>query len=427
MNETDCRCKLGEPDSRLTRYSRYKDAILRDNKADMQARATASLPSPDPDSAEHSLACAEFIRQTIRDSGGSIAFSEYMQHALYAPGLGYYMAGNTKFGRAGDFVTAPEVSPLFGRVLARQCAAVFAETGNSSLLELGAGSGRLAVDLLQKLELLEAPPEHYLILEVSADLRQRQEALLRAEVPASFDRIRWISELPRDHCGVVVANEVLDALPVERFVRRKEVQQQHVVVSGDSFSIVEQEASERLTAAVAGIEEGLGQALPTNYESEVSLAAPAWVHDVVSSLGTGAVFLFDYGVSRREYYHSDRHGGWLRCHFRHHAHNDPLIFPGIQDLTAWVDFSAVAAAAVHAGAEIAAYMSQSQFLMSAGLEQELAEMESLPSAQQLKLSGQVKMLTLPGQMGENFKCMILHKGSFSAPTAFQLVDRTHTL
>ena len=415
------------PDSRLERDSRYKDAILRDNKADMQAMAPASLPSPDAQSAAHSDRCAEFIRQKIRNSGGSISFAEYMHHALYAPELGYYTAGNTKFGAAGDFITAPEVSPFFGRILARQCAVTLADMGQASLLELGAGSGRLAVDLLKKLDDLGALPKQYLILEVSADLQQRQAAFMREEIPMLFDRVSWVSELPKAHRGVVIANEVLDALPVERIVRRAEIQQQRVVINGNLFSIVEYTAPERLVAAVNEIEEDLGQALPEDYMSDVSLAGPRLVRDIVAALEAGVVFLFDYGVSRREYYSAERSGGWLRCHFRHHAHNDPLILPGIQDLTAWIDFTAIANAATQAGADVAAYVSQAIFMMSGGLEQELADIASLPQKQQIELSAQVKMLTLPGQMGEHFKCLALRKGSAKSPSAFQFADRTHTL
>jgi len=415
------------PDSRLKRHSRYKDAILRDNKADMQAMTPASLPAPDAQSAAHSDRCAEYIRQQIRDSSGSISFAEYMHHALYAPGLGYYTAGNTKFGAAGDFVTAPEVSPLFGRVLARQCALIMADMKHASLLELGAGSGRLAVDILKKLDVLGALPEQYLILEVSADLQQRQAAILREEAPTLVDRVGWVRELPKAHRGVVIANEVLDALPVERFVRRAEVQQQRVVIDGKLFSMVERSAPDRLAAAVNGIEEDLGEALPDNYVSDVSLAGPNWVSDIVSSLEEGVAFLFDYGASRREYYSAERSGGWLRCHFRHHAHHEPLILPGIQDLTAWIDFTAIASAAAEAGAKVAAYVNQAAFMMSGGLEQELEDRASLSRVQQIELSTQVKMLTLPGEMGEHFKCMVLRKGSATSPIAFQFADRTHTL
>ena len=385
------------------------------------------LPSPDAMSAAHSERCRAFIRQQIESAGGSLSFAEFMQHALYAPGLGYYAAGNTKFGAAGDFVTAPEVSPIFGRVVARQCAAVFADINDGSILEFGAGSGRLAADVLKKLDEMNMLPGQYLILEVSADLQDRQAALLRQEIPALVDRVRWVTEPPSAHRGVIIANEVLDALPVERFVRREQTQQLRVASEGDAFVFVEQSAPDTLVNAVEAIEAELGADLATGYLSEVALAAPAWTQDLVNALSEGAVFLFDYGVSRREYYAADRAGGWLRCHFRHHAHSNPLILPGIQDLSVWVDFSSVADAAASAGAEISGFVSQSAFLIAGGLEDELARLAALPTSERLELSAQVKMLTLPGAMGEHFKCMALAKRLAAPLNAFQTADRTAML
>ena len=393
----------------------------------MQGKATGGLPPPDATSAAHSERCRAFIRQQIESAGGSLSFAEYMQHALYAPGLGYYAAGNTKFGAAGDFVTAPEVSPIFGRVVARQCAAVLADIAGGSILEFGAGSGRLAVDLLTKLDEMNRLPEQYLILEVSADLQDRQAALLRQAIPQLVNRVRWISALPSAHRGVIIANEVLDALPVERFVRHEQILQQRVTVEGDAFVFLQQPAPDILVNAVEEIEASLGQELAAGYESDVSLAAPGWTAGVVAALAEGAVFLFDYGLSRREYYAADRCGGWLRCHFRHHAHNDPLILPGIQDLTAWVDFSSVADAASDAGADIAGYVSQSSFLIAGGLDEELAGLAALETSERMELSAQVKMLTLPGAMGEHFKCMALAKRLAAPLGAFQTADRTAML
>ncbi len=394
----------------------------------MQATASSSLPAPDATSAAHSQRCAEFIRAQIATAGGSLSFAEFMHLALYAPGLGYYAAGSTKFGAAGDFVTAPEVSPLFGRVLARRCAAVLEELGGASVLEFGAGSGRLAVDVLKALAELGALPDEYRILEVSAELAERQSSRLEAEIPELVERVRWIARPPERHRGVVIANEVLDALPVERFVRRGAVRQQRVVVADkDAFAIVEADAPRALRDAVEQIELDLGRVLPDGFVSEVSLAAPAWVSDVMTRLTAGAAFLFDYGLSRREYYADTRSGGWLRCHFRHHAHDDPLILAGIQDITSWVDFTAAAAAAVNAGADVAAYVNQAMFLLGGGLEREFENFSTLPQASQRELSAQVKMLTLPGEMGEHFKCLVLSKGPVSPATALRSADRTHTL
>lgn len=386
------------------------------------------MPQPDAQSAAHSARCARYIRERVLDAGGSISFAEFMHYALYAPGLGYYSAGARKFGADGDFVTAPEISTLFGNVLARQCARIISQVDDASLLEFGAGSGKLAVDLLRALSRHDALPREYRIIEVSADLRERQQRLLRDEVPEFVDRVVWLDGMPDSHHGVIIANEVLDALPVERFLRRKDgIRQLRVTVEGDEFVFVDEPAPEVLVTAVEAIEEDIGASLPESFISEVSLSAPAWVRDMAATLEQGTALLFDYGVSRREYYASDRNEGWLRCHFRHRVHSDPLILPGIQDLTAWVDFTAVANAAVDAGLEVAGYVSQSQFLLGGGLDEELRDIAGLPLESQLEMSGQIKMLTLPGEMGENVKCIGLVRDNIPGLDAFDSADRTHTL
>lgn len=394
----------------------------------MQHDEETVLPPPDAESARHSERVAAYIRSRITAAGGSISFAEFMQHALYAPGLGYYTAGAAKFGADGDFITAPEVSVVFGRVLARQCAEVLAATDNGSILEFGAGSGKLAVDVLGALQQLDALPAHYDIVEVSADLAQRQQALLRERIPQLVSRVRWLNELPKRHVGVVMANEVLDALPVERFVRTETgVRQLRVTVDDGQFRMQESDAPAHLLAAVKQIETDLGERLPRGFVSEFSPAMSGWLNDVAVALPHGAVFLLDYGVSRREYYATERDGGWLRCHFRHRAHSDPLKLVGIQDLTSWVDFTAVADAAVSSGLEILGYAPQAQFLLGGGLDLELREFTSLPTKTQIELSGQVKILTLPDEMGENFKCMALRRGAVPVPSSFRHADRTHTL
>jgi SAM-dependent MidA family methyltransferase len=394
----------------------------------MQLDLPPSLPDPDAHSALHSERMAAFIRERIDDAGGDISFAEYMQHALYAPGLGYYAAGTTKFGEAGDFITAPEVSSVFGRIVARQCAEVLTQIDGGEILEYGAGSGKLAVDILGCLAELDALPSAYRILEVSADLRERQEERLHQQVPDLAHLVTWLSAPSDSIHGVVVANEVLDALPVERFVRRDDgVKQLRVQAGRHGFEFAELPAPERLASAVEKIEREIGEQLPDGYVSEVCIALPDWIAQVSGSLQEGVVLLFDYGVSRREYYARERSDGWLRCHFRHHAHNDPLVLPGIQDLTAWVDFTSVAVAAAEAGFNVAGFSTQAQFLMAGGLDLEMQGFEILSLEGQLELSRQIKTLTLPGEMGEHFKCMALRKGSSTTPSAFDLADRTHTL
>jgi SAM-dependent MidA family methyltransferase len=386
------------------------------------------LPAPDAASAEHSRRVAEYICQRIEEEGGSISFAEFMQHVLYAPGLGYYVSGTTKFGAAGDFVTAPEISPLFGQVLARQAASVLQQLDDRQILELGAGSGVLAATMLRKLSQLNALPNRYFILEVSADLIERQKEFLHGEVPDLAAVVEWLPELPAEFSGVIVANEVADALPVERFTKAGNLlRQDRVAEDNGNFSWHQVDASGTLLEAVDDIEKSIGSNLPENYRSEICLAVAPWIGDLVNCLRKGFIFLFDYGVTRREYYAPDRSEGWLRCHFRHHAHNNPLILPGIQDVTAWVDFSALANAAVEHDAGIAGFVSQAHFLINGGLQEELADFTSLPLEEQVELSRQTKLLTLPGEMGENFKCIGISRGDIEPPSALRDADRAHML
>ena len=241
-------------------------------------------------------------------------------------------------------------------------------------------------------------------------------------------KVAWVDGWPASHRGVVVANEVLDALPVERFIRRSgQVMQLCVTSDGQRFAVAERPAPDYLTAAVTGIEQELGQPLADGYLSEVCIAAPQWIAELATTLQEGTTFLFDYGVSRKEYYAADRSGGWLRCHYRHHAHNDALLLPGIQDITAWVDFTAVAGAALENGLEVVGFTTQAQFLINGGLDAELAGLADLPIDAQLKLAGEVKMLTLPAEMGEHFKCLGLSRGSMLQPAAFRNADRRSAL
>ncbi len=388
----------------------------------------SGLPAPDPDSAAHSDRVAGYIRARIKESGGSIGFAEFMQHALYSPGLGYYSAGPQKFGTAGDFVTAPEISPLFGRVLATQCAELLPGLPGSSVLELGAGSGALAIHLLIKLASLDSLPQKFLILEPSAELQARQKQRIADELPKLLGRVEWLASWPRNFVGVVIANEVADALPVARFVVRDgNIFELRVVAEAGEFDWLEREATPGLRAAVRKIERVIGTNLPEGFVSEVCLALPGWIDDLAACISTGFVFLFDYGISRREYYSAEHNGGWLRCHFRHRVHGNPLILPGIQDLTAWVDFSSVADAATNSGMDVAGFVTQAHFLLNGGLQRELEHLSTLTVREQFELSRQVKLLTLPGEMGEHFKCIGLAKGAVTMPTVFERSDRAHAL
>ena len=394
----------------------------------MQYKQLASLPKPDLLSAEHSKKVAHHIRSKIRKAGGQISFAEFMHEALYSRGLGYYSAGLTKFGRDGDFITAPEISSIFGAVIANQCIEVLNQIKNGGILEFGAGSGKLAVDILFALDEKKSLPRTYNIFEVSPDLIERQKNKLKNDLPHMLDRVNWLSEIPSNFEGVIIANEVLDALPVERFIKRKSgVSQLFVSVKGNEFVWVEEKASDNLVREVSFIEDEIGKSFSLGYQSEINFAARKWISYLETFMKHGVVFLFDYGVSRREYYAADRYDGWIRCHYRHYAHNNPLILPGIQDLTSWIDFSAIAHSAYEAGLNIMGYQNQSQFLLGGGLENEILKITDYPIDKKIKLLNEIKILTLPSEIGGNFKFMALGKGNINSLTAFDYSDRRQVL
>jgi SAM-dependent MidA family methyltransferase len=299
------------------------------------------------------------------------------------------------------------------------------------VLELGAGSGRMAADLLGAMAAADALPERYLILEVSGDLQARQRDLLAERDPALLGRVHWLDELPCQPLrGVILANEVVDALPVERFRREADGASQAVVTAaGDSeaLAIGWRPAPASLIRAVTDIEGRLGRRLAPGYVSEISLGLEGWFRDVAAALGAGFVLLSDYGFGEREYYAAERDMGTFRCHYRHRAHEDALLWPGLQDLTAWVDFSALARAGAAAGLDVAGYTTQAHFLIAAGLEAELAGLERLAGRERLALSAAVKTLTLPGEMGEAFRFMVLKRGCDLRPQGFTLGDLRHAL
>ena len=393
-----------------------------------EASIPSGLPTPGRDALVHSERTAAFIQRKLEEEGGRLSFGEFMHLALYAPGHGYYAAGAEKFGAEGDFVTAPEVSTLFGRVVAQQCAEALSALGGGSVLELGAGSGALAMSMIDRLAELNVRPERYQILDVSADLVARQQARLLPLAERHGTPVEWLDRMPESLNGVVIANEVVDALPVERFrCSGGKLEQQFVVPDGAAFAPLWAPASEAVQAAVAEIEAELGRAFPEGYQSEVSLALSDWVGQLAGSLGDGILLLFDYGLPRHEYYAMDRGQGWLQCHFRHHAHRSPLIYPGIQDLTAWVDFTAVAHAAARNGLEVAGFVTQAMFLLNGGLDNEFQAFDALSQVDQLRLSQEAKRLTLPTEMGENFKCLGLRRPGGPSLSAFAQQDRTPSL
>jgi SAM-dependent MidA family methyltransferase len=379
------------------------------------------LPPLTPEEERHSAQLLDVIRDAIAAAGGWLSFERFMALALYAPGLGYYSAGAVKLGAGGDFVTAPEVSDLFSRCLARQCAEVL--QGGGEILELGAGSGRMAAALLRELESLGALPERYAILEVSADLKARQRQAL-AQLPATLAaRVSWLERLP-DHpiAGVVLANEVADALPLRRFrLDAGSVAELGVAAAADGGLSEEARAAEPpLEQAVGALVRELPRPLGVGYTSEVCLALAPWVGSLADVLGRGVMLLIDYGLPRTEYYHPQRTHGTLRCHFRHRAHDDPYLNLGVQDITAWVDFTAVAEAAVASDLVVAGFATQTAFLLAAGIEELVGEAQD--GAQRARLASEARRLLMPGEMGEVFKVMALTRGHDAPLKGFALQD-----
>jgi SAM-dependent MidA family methyltransferase len=372
----------------------------------------------------------ERIAAEIDAAGGWIGFDRYMELALYAPGLGYYSAGARKVGPGGDFTTAPEVSRLFGGCVARQCAEILGALGRGSILEIGAGSGRLAADILSRLEGLGCLPERYLVLEISADLRERQHRCIADAVPHLARRVEWL-DAPPDVAfdGVVLANEVLDALPVRRFrwqsgaegceemgVAREGVRLEWAPRAGRDGLVAE---CTRLAEAGGGWEEG--------YTSEYCERLIAWTAAVTASHRAGLALWIDYGLPRRHYYFPQRRDGTLICHFRHRAIADPFLAPGLLDITAWVDFTRVAQASAACGYALAGYTTQAHFLAALAIYEEMQHLAAADPARFARLASEARTLLLPGEMGERFKAMAWMRGMEADLPAFGVQDLRHTL
>ena len=371
----------------------------------------ADLPLPDDEARAHSERLAAFIRSEIAAEGGSIPFSRFMERSLYAPGLGYYSAGSTKFGEAGDFTTAPELGPLFASCVAQAVAPVLQQIGpQAEFVEIGGGSGAFAEIVLKRLLELDALPARYGILEPSADLRERQrERLGRRLIPPVFDLVEWLDAPPSESWnGVLFANEVVDALPTPRFTLRDgEVFEEGVALDGEGrFIRTDRPADALLAAAVRHVERYLGQPFPDGYRSELLPQLPYWVQAVIGGLDRGAMLFADYGYPRREFYQADRDDGTLRAYYRHRVHNDAYLWPGLQDITASVDFTALAEAGTNAGFDLAGYTTQANFLLGNGLQERLDEAQQrADETTLLRLRNEAKRLTLPSEMGERFQVM----------------------
>lgn len=379
-------------------------------------------PAPGPDALAHSAELSHRIALCIDGSGGWIGFDRFMDMALYEPGLGYYSGGATKFGAAGDFVTAPEISPLFGRTLARQAAQVLAVTGGD-VLELGPGSGRLAVDLLVELDEMGWLPRRYLMLELSGELRARQRERIGADAPHLLDRVVWLDALPDAIEGVVIANEVLDAVPVNIVAWRESgIFERGVTRSGPGFEWAERPIADGVLAEAA-------QAVPANppFVSEIGLRAHALVGAVARKLAQGVVLIVDYGFGSTEFHHPQRSNGTLMCHYRHRAHDDPFFLPGLQDITAHVDFTSVAEAAVDGGLSVLGYTTQARFLINCGITELLAAEDPAAAARYLPIASQAHRLLSPAEMGELFKVLALGRRFDEPLRGFPIGDLSRLL
>ncbi len=384
------------------------------------------LPQPSAEALEQSGRLVSRLQRLIDAEGGWISFATYMAEALYAPGLGYYSGGARKFGPGGDFITAPELTPLFGQALASQVRQVM-ELSAPHVVEAGAGTGLLAADLLLELEHLGALPDSYAILEVSAELRERQFDTLATRVPHLASRVRWLDGLPDHFAGAMIANEVLDVMPVHVVAWRPEGIFERGVSLDDAghFAWADRPIAGRVADAAAA----LGRPLPAEgeYVSELNLAGRAWVAEWAARLEKGALLLVDYGYPRAEYYLDSRSTGTLLCYFRHHAHGDPFLWPGLNDITAFVDFTAVAEAGFDAGLDVLGYTDQANLLFNCGILACLARRAPEDGADYIRAAKAVQRLTGPHEMGELFKIIALGRGIGQPLLGFLRGDRLHAL
>lgn len=377
----------------------------------------------------HSQKLIARIQAIIKDKGGWIGFDEYMQLALYAPGLGYYVAGLSKFGAAGDFITAPELGALFGRCLASQTSEVLENLKDGSILEFGAGSGALAASVLNELAATGPLPAEYLILELSGELRARQRETILLHAPAQINRVKWLDRLPDAFEGVVLANEVLDAIPATVFeqdssgaVFEMGVTIEKDATANDVFCWRRQPAGDKLEQSVKAL--ALCREAEV-YRSELQFQASAWINSLAGFVNKGVVLLIDYGFAQAEFYHPDRNAGTLVCHYRHHVHDNPFILPGLQDITTHLDFTAMASSAKHAGFDLMAYTTQGEFLLSAGLLDKIAT--DLAVKEQLMLAHEVKKLSMPHEMGELFKVLAFSQNYTRSLSGFSQQNKLHRL
>jgi SAM-dependent MidA family methyltransferase len=385
-----------------------------------QRNSSLDFPVADAAALRHSAAVETRVREEIAAAGGWLSFARYQEIVLYAPGLGYYVAGTRKFGTQGDFTTAPEMTSLFGRTLAHQLAQILGSDGE--VLELGAGSGRLAVDVLRALQALDRAPQRYRILEVSAELAQRQRRLLAEHVPKLAERVEWLTALPERLTGVVLANEVLDALPVHVLSWRENgLFERGVTLAGGRLAWGERPADGELQAFASKI------VVDPPFVSEVAPRVSALVASLAQRLERGVLLFLDYGFGRSEYYHPQRSAGTLLCHYQQRVHDDPFLLPGLQDISTHVDFTAVAEAGAQAGLRLLGYTTQAQFLINCGITRELAATPAEHAALYLPQAAAAHKLLSPAEMGELFKAIALGRGIEAPLLGFSSGDKSRLL
>ncbi|REE20989.1 SAM-dependent MidA family methyltransferase [Paraburkholderia sp. BL27I4N3] len=393
-----------------------------------KAHQPDSLPAPGPSALAQSEALVAQIRTELDAAGGWLPFDRYMERALYAPGLGYYSGGARKFGLRGDdgsdFVTAPELSPLFAATLARPVAEALQASGTRDVMEFGAGTGKLAAGVLNALDALGAEFDSYSIVDLSGELRERQRETVEAAAPTLAAKVRWLDALPERFEGVVIGNEVLDAMPVRLFAFNGGAWfERGVVWRNEALAFDDRPVSAAADLALLSEIETAGE----DYVTETHDAASAFTRTICTMLARGAAFFIDYGFPRHEYYHAQRAQGTLMCHYRHRAHGDPFLYPGLQDITAHVEFTGIAEAGVETGVDLLGFTSQARFLLNAGITDVLSEIDPADTARYLPAANAVQKLLSEAEMGELFKVIAFSRGLDDTLQAFSSGDRSHTL
>lgn len=418
-------------------HQTHDDRLFINQKHKLTKRAptrmppSQTLPKPSDAAYQHSQAVENTIQNEIKAAGGWISFANYMQLALYAPCLGYYRSGLHKFGSAGDFVTAPEISSLFGRTLAKQATQILKQVKQADILEFGAGSGKLALDILLELEKKGCLPRNYFILEVSAELRQRQQTLFANNAPHLIPLLHWMDRLPAKFSGLMLANEVLDAMPVHLVVwRNGQLLERGVTYKNKVFVWQERPLRDGVlfeTAARLDAQFNISNKHSSSYVSEINLVIPSFISSLANILQQGLILLIDYGFGAKEYYHPQRNQGTLMCHYRHYAHDDPFYLPGLQDITSHVDFSSVMESAENTGLELMGYTTQAHFLINCGITEILAQTSADQMGKYLPLSNQLQKLVSPAEMGELFKIIAFGKNIAQPLIGFTSGDKSRLL